>query len=157
MSNALRTDLLRAQPALQALMQAIFGADDEPVTAVLARAHGLLPQSTVMVWEADPLTFSFLYVSPEAEAILGYPVAQWKQKDFWTSQVVHPVDLADALSHCAMATAAGVDHDFEYRARSADGRVLQVHDIVHVMKGPLGFASRLRGVMIPVKALAALE
>jgi len=151
MPDALQTDLLRTQPALHALMQAIFGTDDDPVAAVLERAHKLMPQSTVMVWEADPMTFSFTYVSPEGEKLLGYPVAQWKQTGFWTSQVVHPDDVTDAISHCAMATAAGVDHDFEYRARGADGQVLKVHDIVHVMKGPLGFVAGLRGVMIPVK------
>lgn len=147
-----RADALRSRPELQKMVDAVFGTDDDGVEAVLVRARRLMPQQCVIVWEADPLTFSFTYVSPEAERLLGYPAERWHQPDFWRSQVVHPDDVGDAVSHCAIATAAGVDHDFEYRARAADGSVLRVHDVVHVLKGPLGFASRLRGIMFPVAA-----
>lgn len=147
-----RTDCLREQPQLQQALRTVFGGDDEPVAQMLARARQLLPGRGAVVWEADPLTFAFTYVSPEAEDLLGYPMAAWHEPDFWKTQVVHPEDVADAISHCAMATAAGADHDFEYRARTADGRILQVHDVVHVLKGPLGFASCLRGIMLPVLA-----
>ena len=30
-----------------------------------------------IVWEADAETFAFTYVSPQAERILGYPLARW--------------------------------------------------------------------------------
>lgn len=148
--RGVRTSALRTQPELQKLVGAVFGSDEDSVEAVLERARKLMPPDCAIVWEADPLTFSFTYVSPEAELLLGYPAERWKEPDFWRSQVVHPEDVGDAVSHCAMATAAGLDHDFEYRARAADGSVLRVHDVVHVLKGPLGFASCLRGIMFPV-------
>lgn len=147
----LRTDALRAQPELKQVVDAVFGADEEPLDSVLERARRLMRTRKVVVWEADPLTFSFTYVSPEAEDLLGYPLARWHEPGFWQSQVVHPEDVGDAVSHCAMATAAGADHDFEYRARTARGAVIRVHDVVHVLKGSLGFASRLRGIMFPVQ------
>lgn len=143
-------DALRGRPDLQKVVQAIFGADDEDLQAVLERARRLMPGRKVMLWEADPLTFAFTYVSEEAQDLLGYPQARWREADFWRAQVVHPDDVGDAVSHCAIATAAGVDHDFEYRARTASGAVLRVHDVVHVLKGPLGFAACLRGIMFPV-------
>jgi hypothetical protein len=49
-----------------------------------------------------------------------------------------------------MATGNGRDHDFQYRARSADGRVVLLHDIVKVVKGKRGVAERLRGIMIEI-------
>lgn len=116
-----RTDALRSQPELQKMVDAIFGADEDGVEAVLLRARRLMPHACVVVWEADPLTFTFTYVSPEAERLLGYPAERWLKSDFWGSRIVHPDDVGDAVSHCAIATAAGVDHDFEYRARAADG------------------------------------
>lgn len=148
--QGLRTDALRAQPELQEVVDAVFGADEDSVEVVLQRARRLMTDRPVIVWEADPLTFTFTYVSPEAEAVLGYPAARWREPGFWQATVVHPEDVGDAVSHCAIATAAGVDHDFEYRARSAGGAVVRVHDVVHVLKGPLGFASCLRGIMFPV-------
>jgi len=38
----------------------------------------LLNRIDGIVWEADPATFTFNYVSPAAERILGYPVAEWR-------------------------------------------------------------------------------
>lgn len=148
--RGLRVDALRSQPALVGLVDAVFGRDDDSLREVQARARQLMPQHKVMVWEADPLTFSFTYVSPEAQDLLGYPMSDWTQPGFWQKRVVHPADAADALSHCAIATAAGLDHDFEYRAVTSSGDVVRVHDVVHVLKGPLGFATRLRGIMFPV-------
>lgn len=144
-------DSLRRQPQLARAVLAVFGEDDDPLDAVVERAARLLPGSPVVVWEADPLTFSFTFVSREAEELLGHPSQRWMEPGFWREQLVHPDDLADAMSHCAMATAAAADHDFEYRARTAAGDVVRVHDVVHVLKGPLGFASRLRGLMFPAQ------
>ena len=147
--SELRMDTLRERPLLQRTLAAVFGPDDDPVQSVVARARELLPGVPVVVWEADPLTFSFTFVSAEAESLLGYPLERWKEADFWRAHLVHPDDLPDALSHCAIATAAGADHDFEYRARTACGGIVRLHDVVHVLKGSLGFASCLRGLMFP--------
>jgi len=149
--HGLRTDALRSQPHLQVVVEAVFGTDDESLEEVMARARRLMPDRKVVVWEADPLTFTFTFVSPEAEELLGYPLSRWSEPGFWQSEVLHPDDAGDAVSHCAIATAAGVDHDFEYRALTATGRVVRVHDVVHVLKGPLGFASCLRGIMFAVE------
>lgn len=140
-----------APPDLDRTVLAVFGPDEDEPEAVVRRAARLLAGVPVVVWEADPLTFAFTFVSPEAEALLGHPAQRWTEPDFWKAHLVHPDDLADALSHCALATAAGADHDFEYRARTAAGDVVRVRDVVHVLKGPLGFASRLRGLMFPVR------
>ena len=42
-----------------------------------------------IVWEAEPETFQFLFVSEEAERILGYPAQSWlDEPDFW--RAAHP-------------------------------------------------------------------
>nr|WP_282452647.1 PAS domain-containing protein [Lysobacter sp. CAU 1642] len=104
----------------------------------------------VIVWEGDPQTFQFTFVSQSAEAILGYPVAHWKEPGFWTTHVVHVEDRSDAVAYCALATGQGRDHDFRYRAITADGRQVLLHDVVHVIPGRLGVAAKLRGLMIDV-------
>jgi len=46
-----------------------------------------------IVWEADPRTFRFSFVSSHAERILGYPVRQWiDEPDFWRIHT-HPDDV----------------------------------------------------------------
>lgn len=150
LAQRVRVDSLRLQPDLQRRVAAVFGSDEDSPEAVLERTGLYLPQLPVIVWEADPLSFSFTYVSPSAQPLLGYPRTRWLQPGFWTGTLVHPDDVADAVAHCAMATAAGNDHDFEYRARAASGEQVLLHDAVHVLKGPLGFATGLRGLMFPV-------
>ena len=150
MAGQLKIDCLHQDPELAAAVARIFGADDDPLDRLRGRARLVLPQLEVIVWEADPLTFQFTEVSDTAAELLGWPAERWYEHDFWTTHVVHPDDVADAMAYCAMATARGAPHDFEYRARRADGREIRVHDVVRVLKGPLGFAARLRGVMLPI-------
>ena len=47
-----------------------------------------------IVWEADPYTFQFSFVSAQAEAILGYPVEEWlSDPQFWRRHT-HADDVA---------------------------------------------------------------
>lgn len=151
MSHALQVETLLDHPDLAARLQAVFGRPTDGIEEVAARATRLFPETPVIVWEGDPQTFIFSFVSSAAERVLGYPVALWKEPGFWAKTVVHPDDSSDAVAYCALATAQGRDHDFQYRARTADGETVLLHDVVHVIKGPLGVAARLRGVMVPLK------
>jgi PAS domain S-box-containing protein len=85
-----------------------------------------------IVWEAEPETFRFTFVSAEAERILGYPVRDWlEDPDFWVRHT-HPADVERCASLCREATRRGEDHEFEYRMQAADGRTVWLRDIVSV-------------------------
>ncbi len=102
-----------------------------------------------IVWEADPVTFRFTYVSRAAEAVLGYPVERWcREPDFWAEHI-HPEDRALAVESCVAATARGEDHEMEYRMLAADGRVVWIRDSVKVVREAAG-GLWLRGVMMDV-------
>ena len=110
-----------------------------------------------IVWEADPATFQFTFVSDRAEAILGYPVAQWlAEPDFWVNHL-HPADREQAVAFCVAATAEGRDHEFEYRVLAADGRVVWLRDLVRVVKDKAGRVRQLRGVMVDITARKRTE
>src|SRR4030095_16586363 len=85
-----------------------------------------------------------------AEALLGYPVDHWlRERDFWT-QRVHPDDRERAVALCRAALTKGKDHEFEYRAVGADGRVIWLRDIVHVARDVRGEARQVRGITVDV-------
>lgn len=129
----------------------VFGASTDPMTALAQRARALLPEYKTIVWEGDAGTFQFLYVSDSAVEILGYPAARWTtEPTFWADTVIHPEDRDYAVSYCALATGQGRDHDFEYRAVTADGQVRRLYDIVRVVKGKRNISTHLRGIMIDV-------
>ncbi|HEX2190582.1 MAG TPA: PAS domain-containing protein [Longimicrobiaceae bacterium] len=107
---------------------------------------GLLEGLDAIVWEADARSGRFTYVSPGAEAILGYPLAEWTASPgFWAERVVHPDDRERAEAGRAAAL-RGAAAETEYRARTADGRVVWLIDRTHPAEG----GARLRGVTTDV-------
>jgi PAS domain S-box-containing protein len=114
------------------------------------RFRDLVQGIEAIFWEASADTLRFSFVSPRAEAILGHPVERWlSERDFWGSRM-HPEDQERAIVTCRTAIAAGVDHEYEYRARAADGRELWLRDIVHVVRDERGRASQLRGLTVDI-------
>ncbi|MFN2615917.1 MAG: PAS domain S-box protein [Thermoleophilaceae bacterium] len=120
-------------------------------TAEVKNPHEELLQGLdAIVWEADPETLQFSFVSERAEQILGYPVRDWlAQPNFWVDHI-HPDDRELTLAACREATARCEDHKLEYRAVAADGRVVWLCDIIKVACGADGRPSTVRGVMIDV-------
>jgi PAS domain-containing protein len=136
--------------SLEDRAEAVFGDNADTMDDLEARAWDLLP-SDAIVWECDATTFAFSYVSPSAEAVLGYPTRSWiEDTTFWATRVVHENDAEEAVNFCATETACDRDHAFEYRARAADGRIVRLRDVVRVVPPMNGHPKRLRGVMFVV-------
>ncbi|MDQ3981668.1 MAG: SpoIIE family protein phosphatase, partial [Actinomycetota bacterium] len=100
-------------------------------------------------WEADAETFEFAFVSQRAEDLLGYPLERWLLPGFWAS-IIHPDDRDAAVAALVEATAQVRDGEFEYRALTADGRLVWLKDIVSVIPDDTGKAQTLRGVMVDI-------
>jgi len=134
---------------------------DEEREGLLAREQAALAESVAaqqrflnlvnsvegIVWEADVPSFQFLFISKQAERVLGYPVERWlSEPTFWKDHV-HPEDREWALQFCQNATAEKRDYQFEYRMIAADGRVVWLRDLVTVvMEGDR--VTRVRGLMV---------
>lgn len=99
-----------------------------------------------IVWEAEAETFTFTYVSKQAERLLGYPVSAWYEDGFWLRHL-HPDDRERVHASAAACTIKGEDHDLEYRFLAHDGRVFWVQDIVTVV-AENGLPRWRRGIMV---------
>jgi two-component system sensor histidine kinase/response regulator len=99
-------------------------------------------------WEADPTTWRFTYVGPQAVEILGYPLVDWYEDGFWVEHM-HPGDREWTVDFCARCSASDQPYRFEYRMSSSDGRIVWLDDIVQATTDRDG-RRRLRGVMIDV-------
>ena len=121
------------------------------VKAELRRYRDLVEDLDAIAWEFDVAGWRFTFVSQRAETILGYPVSRWiEDPGFWEDTILHPDDREWALDFCRDATATGRDHEFDYRAIAADGRVLWLKDRVRVVTDARGEPRLLRGVMIDI-------
>ncbi|HEY3080061.1 MAG TPA: ATP-binding protein [Chloroflexota bacterium] len=113
------------------------------------RFRDLIQALEAIVWEADPRTLRFTFVSRHAEAMLGYPVDRWlAEPGFWTD-LVHPEDREAATGRRARIV-AGDGHELEYRVIAFSGRVLWVRDVVHVVRDRDSHPRRLAGVMVDI-------
>lgn len=111
----------------------------------------LLQGLDVIVWEMDAVTWRFTFVSDRAQAILGYPISQWlEEPQFWQDRLLHPEDRDWCVHFCITATHEAKDHQFEYRAIAADGRVVWLKDLVRVVSDENGHPKLLRGVMVDI-------
>ena len=140
------TERKRADEERERLLASERAAFAEAVAAQ-QRFHDLVNSVEGIVWEADVPSFQFLFISKEAERVLGYPVERWlSEPTFWKDHV-HQEDREWAVQFCQAATAEKRNHEFEYRMIAADGSVVWLRDLVTlIVEGDR--ATRVRGVMI---------
>lgn len=95
--------------------------------------RNLVQAQSAIVWRVDPVSLRFMFVSDEAEVMLGYPVQSWLDDPlFWQSHI-HEDDRERAIAYCLQKTRQRVDHDFEYRMVAVDGRVVWLRDFVNLI------------------------
>lgn len=96
--------------------------------------------------ELDP-TGRVLYVGPQGEELLGFPVAAWLEADFW-SMTVLPDDQATMTEVRRHTIEVRGRHEVDYRMEREDGRVVWVAEILRhaeTDEGPV-----LRGFLLDV-------
>jgi PAS domain S-box-containing protein len=131
----------------------LFGAEQEARLEAEAghRVRELVEGLGAVVWEADAGTRGFSFVSRRAETLLGHPVERWlEEPGFWETTLLHPDDRERTVAACRAAAGGTTDYELEYRMLAADGRVVWVRDLVHVLRDAAGGPARLRGVLLDV-------
>lgn len=115
--------------------------------AAKRRLRGLVEGLNAIVWEADAESWSFSFVNEHAREMLGYPIERWLDApEFWAA-LIHPDDRERVLAARLRNVRQGLAHALEYRVIAADGRVVWLHDVVHVVVADGDEPTRLRGVM----------
>ena len=71
---------------------------------------------------------AFLYISPQVEAVLGYPPEEWISDPLLFRKTLHPDDRERVLAEDARTNITGEPFQMEYRQRAKDGRVVWVRD-----------------------------
>ncbi|HHI92981.1 MAG TPA: PAS domain S-box protein [Gammaproteobacteria bacterium] len=110
--------------------------------------RGMIESTTGIPWIVDFATFQFTYVGPQAEKILGYPIEQWYETDFWSNHI-HPDDREATLNYCVKASQKGKDYNFEYRMIHRDGHSVWILDYVNIVTEN-GAPVQLQGFMFDI-------
>ena len=113
------------------------------------RVESLINTIDGIVWECNPATLSFTFISKKSEKILGYTSEEWLENpNFWTEHI-HPEDKEWTINYCALKTSQNQNHDFEYRMIAKNGSIVWLRDIVNVVMEN-DKAVSLRGIMIDI-------
>jgi PAS domain S-box-containing protein len=113
------------------------------------RYQALVHSIDGIVWEADPRTFRFLFVSKQAERVLGFQLERWLgQPRFWRNQI-HPDDLESVLGSLTTALEHKRGYELEYRMIASDGRTVWIRDTVSLVVEQRRVV-KLRGLMVDI-------
>ncbi|MES2837862.1 MAG: PAS domain S-box protein [Bacteroidota bacterium] len=111
--------------------------------------YDLINNINGIVWEADPNTFEFRFVSKQVKTILGYTPEKWiSEPNFWENHI-YAEDRDFAVKYCVENTKQLKPHQFEYRMISSNGKLVWLNDFVTV-EIENGIPVKLRGIMIDI-------
>ncbi len=122
----------------------------EQARASHERLSELIGQIDAVVWEIDPFTHRYTFVSPRIEQWLGYPASEWiNQVSVNVERFVHPEDRAHLAQNEPQFIAPGQTMTQEFRLLAADGRQVWVQEKVTVQFRESELL-RLHGVMLDI-------
>lgn len=122
--------------------------DEQVVKKNRDRLKSLLQTTSGIVWEADPESHDFSYVSRYVEQILGYSDSQWlADTNFYKKHIIDE-DRERVLKTRNSCFEIGKTYSIEYRMIHAEGNIVWVRDtFTPIMQGD---RISLRGLMIDI-------
>ncbi len=103
-----------------------------------------------IVWEADPLDFRTVFVSRQAEDILGYPLQDWHEDASFFERKLYPGDGRETIARLRQVVSDGGDYVLELRMVASDGRPVTLRVFLRSVCDWQGRPRSLHGIMIDV-------
>ena len=91
------------------------------------------------------------YMSPQIEAMFGFPVSDWLSPDFLATRV-HPDDRERVFAEVERTHRTGEDFRLEYRLIASDGRIVWVLDETTVVRDSDYRPMVLQGFLVDITA-----
>jgi two-component system phosphate regulon sensor histidine kinase PhoR len=79
-----------------------------------------------------------LYISPQAEEVLGYTPAEWKAEPNLFSALLHPDDRERVLAEVESARTGGSPFSLAYRLVARDGRIVGIREATSTVRDAAG-------------------
>jgi PAS domain S-box-containing protein len=129
---------------------------EELIKKSQARYKSLINTIDGIVWEYDLETMSSTFISKKIENLLGYSVEEYSESPTFWEDHIHPEDREFALALSAKINKNYINHDYEYRMITKNGKVIWVRDIInYVFENGKPVISR--GIMIDITIMKEAE
>jgi len=131
---------------------------EEALHAAEERYRTLVEQIPIVTYlTAIDDSSKILYISPQIEAVLGYPVEEWLERPDFNLDVIHPADRASEREKFARWRAEGGVFHSEYRAIAREGRVVWLEDATVVIRDEAGKPLYAQGYLLDITARKEAE
>jgi PAS domain S-box-containing protein len=133
---------------------------DERFVAAERRYRTLVEQLPLCMYiRSLDMTQPNIYVSPQVEAILGYPVSDWVDDPNLVKRIVHPDDRERVFAEAERVRRGAGSFAEEYRYMKPDGTVVWVQDEMHLVRDDSGEPLYVQGFVqdITTRKLAEAE
>jgi PAS domain S-box-containing protein len=118
------------------------------LTQAEAQHRSLVEQVPAIIYLASLTGDSrTLYISPQVQAILGYPQEEWTRTPELWLQLLHPEDRECVLAQIERTRLEAEPFCSDYRLRNRDGQMVWIRDEAVVVRDESGNSLYLQGIM----------
>ena len=131
---------------------------DERFVSAERRYRTLVEQLPLCMYiRSLDMTEPNIYVSPQVEAILGYPVSDWVNDPDLVERIVHPDDRERVFAEAERVRRGRGSFAEEYRYLKPDGTVVWVQDEMHLVRDERGEPLYVQGFVQDITARKLTE
>jgi PAS domain S-box-containing protein len=124
-------------------------SQDAALSLSQKKMEALIHSIDGIVWECEPETLRFTFVSRQVERLLGYAPEDWLSNPQFWQEKLHPEDAAKVIQACHEMVARRRPFSREYRLRAADGRTVWIRQSGVVLIES-GLPVAVRGIFLDI-------
>lgn len=121
------------------------------------RYRDLIEGIDAIVWELNPETNKYIFVSRRAEELLGYPISNWLGEPEFLGKYCHPDDLPVCQGKMREAMESGSSGEYTCRAITANGTIIWLNSRIKLIRGEQSREASLLGVMVDITQMKQYE
>ncbi|MBA4276152.1 MAG: hypothetical protein C0430_05255 [Flavobacterium sp.] len=129
---------------------------EELIAKSQSRFKSLIDTIDGVVWEYNIETSTSTFISKKVENILGYTVEDYMNNPTFWEDHIYPEDREFALGISTIVNKKHINHDYEYRMVTKNGKIVWIRDIVNFVYEN-GKPVISRGIMIDITAMKEAE
>ena len=121
------------------------------------RYRNLIQGIDAIIWELDPQTNLYTFVSDHAEDMLGYPLVKWFHEPKFFEKYCHPDDLAACQEKILDALKCDASGEYTCRAIAANGSTIWLNNRIKIIRDVQTHSVSILGVMVDITRMKQYE
>jgi diguanylate cyclase (GGDEF)-like protein/PAS domain S-box-containing protein len=122
-----------------------------------SRYRNLIQEIDAIIWELNPQTDQYTFVSQRAVKLLGYPLQSWLEQPGFMDKYFHPDDLAACREKILNTLESGSSGEFTCRALTTNGNIIWLNNRIKVVRNEQSQETSILGIMVDITRMKQYE